>query len=84
MVPRNIPAKSETSDADIDDWPTVEKPSAILAKGGAKKARKSALASPPTAELMMASQRVTGLALPGHLVALPGRGHVHRIARDIE
>jgi hypothetical protein len=24
MVPRNIPAKSETSDADIDDWPSTD------------------------------------------------------------
>ena len=73
MVPRNMPAKSEISAAVIDEWPstetlarpkttteknsTEEKPSANLAKGGAKRARNSALARPPTAELMMASPR---------------------------
>ncbi len=71
MVPRNIPAKSEMSAASIEDWPstetlaspnttteknsTDEKPSAMRAKGGARKARNSALARPPTAEDMMAS-----------------------------
>src|SRR5262249_61014939 len=70
MVPRNIPEKSETSAAAIDDWPstetlarpnttteknsTVEKESAKRANGGAKKARKSALTSPPKADDMMA------------------------------
>src|SRR5215813_3889071 len=70
MVPRNIPVKSETSAAAIDDWPstetlarrnttteknsTVEMERAKRANGGAKKARKSALTSPPKADDMMA------------------------------
>ena len=71
MVPRNMPAKSEISAAGSEDWFSTETParpnttteknstlesvSAKRAKGGAKKARKSALTSPPTAEDMMAS-----------------------------
>ena len=57
---------------------TVEKPSAIRAKGGAKKARKSALTRPPKAELMIASPSAYWV-LPWRLrrVALPRRGHVH-------
>ncbi len=73
MVPRNIPLKSETSAAAIDDWPstetlarpkttteknsTVENESAKRANGGAKKARKSALTRPPKADDMMARPR---------------------------
>ena len=70
-VPRTMPAKSEISAAGSEDWLSTETParpkttteknstldsvSAKRAKGGAKKARKSALTRPPTAEDMMAS-----------------------------
>ena len=70
MVPRKMPVKSEMRAAGIDDCPstdtlaspkittaknsTVENPSANAAKGGAKKARNSALTRPPKAEDMMA------------------------------
>ena len=70
MVPRNMPAKSEISAAGSEDWfstdtparpkttteknSTLESVRAKRANGGAKKARKSALTSPPTAEDMMA------------------------------
>ena len=101
MVPRNMPAKSEISAAGSEDWFSTETParpnttteknstlesvSAKRAKGGAKKARKSALTSPPTAEDMMASPSAYWVApLPAQLVALPGGGHVHGVARDVE
>jgi hypothetical protein len=72
-APRNIPAKSETSAAGMEFWPStdtlarpktttaknsaVENVRANFANGGARNAKKSALTRPPKAELMIASPR---------------------------
>jgi hypothetical protein len=70
IVPRNMPTQRDTRAVDSEAWPstatlaspntttakssTVEKVSANVANGGAKKARNKALTRPPKAEDMMA------------------------------